>query len=368
MPRPDFRAAERFFLALVGHLPMASVGVMHLIHWPEGLPGPWDLAPEHGFQGTLVAARASLADVAREYRTIDDIRLDDHPTAGERAGGDILMEMPQGREAERMAIEAAVAALPEGGRLWLFGNRESGIVTLGRRFEPVQNELSCGHLRLVSLPAGARRRESPGRKRRRPEVSLEEGFFHYVAEGVTLASRPGIFSWQRPDPASLLLLRALGGVEKDWNSLKMLDFGCGSGLLGVVLARRWPSLRVVMSDDQWGAVISARRSVVLNGVGDRCQVIAENGIGAVLEGERFDLIVSNPSFHRGVATDHGVVRDFIPRSHALLAPGGELWLVGSRFLDYGAPLAAHFADVRRVAQDEGFDVWCATKRRAAGNR
>jgi len=81
---------------------------------------------------------------------------------------------------------------------------------------------------------------------------------------------------------------------------------------------------------------------------------------------QYDFIVTNPPFHaqgREERTDLG--RAFIAAAAEALRDGGRLLLVANRHLPYEAGLAARFEHVRTLAQEHGFKVVEAVKRRAA---
>ncbi|MBF0623727.1 MAG: methyltransferase [Magnetococcales bacterium] len=347
----DQRALERFFQGVADQTPTPAWSHLHLVHWP-GDCSPLVPLTAAGFQGTtLTVARASIVRVARERFPQLGVIPTDHPTAGQPADH-VLMELPQGRTATRLTVTAALGQLSPTGALWLFGRRDGGILWAAKRFTGATTVLSRGHLRLLRLPRDSLFQERPGDPP--PPAIPADGFLPLDVAGLTLATRPGLFSWDSPDPASLLLLAAL---EDTPPVPRLLDWGCGSGLLGVALARRWPGCRVTMTDDQFSAVACARQSAAWNGVDKRCQIWAEAGIGETLSKHTFDAIVTNPPFHRGVATDRHTTPTFLRAAAQRLAPGGSLWVVGNRFLDYGTRLAQVLTRVRQVADDGRFTVW-----------
>ncbi|MBF0189513.1 MAG: class I SAM-dependent methyltransferase [Magnetococcales bacterium] len=351
---PDPRSIHRFFSGLSEVCPVARLSHVHLIHWSTEPPSPLDPLREAGFRGTVVAARASLADAIRHHHPGLTVKLDDRPTAGEPSEH-LLMELPQGREAARLAIETALAALAPEGRLWLFGERESGIRSLAKRFSDTETALCKGHLRLHTLTPESRSLPEKGQSAPfRPEA---DGFAYIKHDGLRLAVKPGIFSWRAIDAATLLLLDAL----REAPGARVLDWGCGSGVLGTTLAQRFPETRVTLSDDLITATACARRTVEINGLSDRCEVITEDGIGPLLGKQRFDAIVTNPPFHRGVRTDHDATLNFLASAAALLAPGGTLWLVGNRFMDYGTLLKEHLGEAEEFDGDDSFTVWRGVK-------
>lgn len=354
---PDARSTLRFFQGALELMPVAELSHLHLLHGSGEFPFPMALFMEQGFQGTVTAARVSILDALRP--AFPDVRLllEDRPTAGESARH-VMMEMPQGKEAWIGKVREALASLPPEGRLWIFGAREEGILNVPKNFSDVETVLYKGHLRLVSLPAHSRflgEATEPG----------EDPFFYFTAPDETrVASLPGLFSWREADPATLLLLERIAEPKGE----RILDWGCGHGLLGVSLARRWPGKQVLLSDDLWSAVRCARRTAELNGVAERCEVVAENGIGPQLRERRFDAIVSNPPFHRGVRTDHEPTRRFMADSAAVLRTGGTLWLVCNHFLDYGAAMSQHLTQVEQVENNGRFAVWRGVKSASSGSR
>ncbi|HEX7769794.1 MAG TPA: methyltransferase, partial [Dokdonella sp.] len=66
-----------------------------------------------------------------------------------------------------------------------------------------------------------------------------------------------------------------------------------------------------------------------------------------------------PPFHQGRADQPELGQAFIAAAAAALHDDGELHLVANRHLPYEAALATRFADVRRVAGQDGFKLFTA---------
>jgi 16S rRNA G1207 methylase RsmC len=354
---PNERASQRFFSALSQICPVESLTHLFLSHQTiiphSSLPGTLIGA---GFGGTLVSARASISDGGRAYHPEIAVALSDHPSNNEPADH-ILMELNPGREAARMAIEAALAAISPQGRVWIFGSKETGILSLAKRFSLCETALYKGHMRMVSLSKESRYQEKTGKKNRQPErLSLDgAGFNRFTCRDLTIISRPGLFSWLEPDPASLLLLSAMEKEEVDPGPL-VLDWGCGTGLLSAVLAKQWPQSQFILSDDQWSAVRCAKRTMEINQLQDRSEVVAEDGIGSQLGQYQFSTILSNPPFHRGVRNDTSAFHAFINKGVKQLQKGGSFWLVGNRFLDHTSQLSPLLKKVEKVAENAQYTV------------
>lgn len=95
-----------------------------------------------------------------------------------------------------------------------------------------------------------------------------------------------------------------------------LDFGTGSGCLAIALAVKSPDARVHALDLSADALEIAKQNAARHQVLQRIQFVCGDGFAALPEGNRFDLIISNPPY---VATAEieslePEVRDYDPRS------------------------------------------------------
>jgi len=75
---------------------------------------------------------------------------------------------------------------------------------------------------------------------------------------------------------------------------RVLDMGCGTGILALAAARLWPA-RVLGADSDADAVRVARENAVVNGLAERVRVVRAHGYGAaaVRRAGPFDLIIAN---------------------------------------------------------------------------
>src|SRR5690606_15186270 len=127
--------------------------------------------------------------------------------------------------------------------------------------------------------------------------SLAQRFELDLADGpLQVLSLPGVFSHGRLDRGSALLLAQVNGLPQG----HLLDFGCGAGVLGAILKRRYPQSQVSMLDVDAFAVESSRLTLAANSLD--AEVIAGDGIDAAPTG--LTAIISNPPFHSGVHTDY----------------------------------------------------------------
>lgn len=103
---------------------------------------------------------------------------------------------------------------------------------------------------------------------------------------------------------------------------RVLDLGCGSGVLAIASAKRCPAARVTATDIDPRAIDVARVNAHLNGVAPRLRLATATGADhALLRGDRrFDLILAN------ILAEPLI--ELAPRLARLVVPGGFVILSG----------------------------------------
>ncbi len=81
----------------------------------------------------------------------------------------------------------------------------------------------------------------------------------------------------------------------DEEPARVLDLCTGSGCIGIACAYAFEGAEVVLSDVSGEALTVARANIDQHGLGERVRAVASD-LFAQLQGERFDLIVSNPPY------------------------------------------------------------------------
>jgi 16S rRNA (guanine1207-N2)-methyltransferase len=165
---------------------------------------------------------------------------------------------------------------------------------------------------------------------------------------LTVATMPGVFSWQHLDDGTAFLLDHLE-IE---SGQTVLDVGCGYGVIGLVAAQR--AERVTMTDDNLLAIRCARATVAINHL-DNADV-QPGDVYAGLAGRQFDLIVSNPPFHKEFDVNTNVAHRMMRDAKPLLRPGGRLVIVANAFLKYEAVMSQHLTKARVLARNNRYMV------------
>lgn len=246
---------------------------------------------------------------------------------------------PPGSIERRAVLAHGLRALRPGGTLLALAPKDKGGARLA-------DELTA----LGAPPAESYRRRHRICVLERPpgalplEAAIAEGAPRFLSE-LGLFSQPGIFSWDRIDPGSALLLQHLPALSGHG-----ADLGSGLGVLtrALIAMPAVASVRGVELDRR--AVACARRNVTDPRAGfdwaDACR----------LELSGLDFVVSNPPFHAEGIESRSLGQDFIRAARRALRKGGRFWLVANRHLPYEATLSDAFRSVNTVADSGGYKV------------
>ncbi|MEJ7838688.1 MAG: methyltransferase [Thermomicrobiales bacterium] len=180
-----------------------------------------------------------------------------------------------------------------------------------------------------------------------PGSWIDTGVF-LAGQKVMHATTSGVFSANGVDEGTRMLLEHFD-VQPGQH---VLDVGTGSGIIGAY-ARAMKGI-VTMTDSSLIAIAAARRTVVLNEF-DGVHVVAGNTYEPIQQ-DRFDVIVSNPPFHKGRHVDHSMSERLLSEAPAHLEPGGHLLVIANSFLSYGKQMKRHFRDVETVASNRRYHL------------
>lgn len=136
---------------------------------------------------------------------------------------------------------------------------------------------------------------------------------------------------------------------------KVLDLGCGYGVVGILAAKIIGADNVTMSDVSDNALYLAYRNADLNGVGG-IRIIDSNGFAAI-DVKDYTLILCNPPYH----TDFSVAKEFIENGYHHLAAGGRLFMVTKRLTWYKNKFISVFSGVK-INEVDGYFIFMAEKR------
>lgn len=323
----------------------------------------------------------------------------------------VLVQLPRGLDAlDEIAWSIARYASPEvrvyaGGRVKHMTRAMNEV--LGKYFDEVSAGLGWRKSRVLTANASRDPGPSPvPRWGRDPALPFQLAAYGATFGGPTL------------DHGSRLLLADLETAAP--SATRIVDLGCGNGVLAVAAALARPGAHVIATDQSAAAVAAARATVVAAGVAVPSAgaaldtgVAPDSGValdaGAVLDvaggsapGARIagtersasgghacahdaaalapgvcvhradaleavpdgwaELILLNPPFHTGATVHAGVAHRLIRATARALAPGGELRIVFNSHLQYRPLIESVIGPCRQVSRDRTFTVLAATRR------
>lgn len=266
-----------------------------------------------------------------------------------------IVFVPKGRDLGRAQLWTAMHALKEGADLYLVGPNKGGAKSL------IKDAIEMfGESQVVAY-----------KKSHRIAVSQRQGDYQYPPDfgdmptevrylpletalgNIEVASQPGIFSRDELDEGTAFLLENL-----DFRDAKrLLDVGCGYGVIGA-LSTGYVE-HVTMIDDNLLAVNCASKTVTHNGL--KNATVLASDLFSALDSEHFDLIVSNPPFHKNWDLSSNVANRLIAEASEHLNPNARLIMVVNAFLKYEHVLSEYFKQSGIRAQNNKYKILEAVK-------
>lgn len=164
-----------------------------------------------------------------------------------------------------------------------------------------------------------------------------------------LTTGSGVFARGRLDIGTGVLLREVGPPT---TARRVLDLGCGYGVIGLAIAIAVPEAVVTAIDVNERALLLANENAEALGVADRFTALTPDQVDPSAE---FDAIWSNPPIRIGKEQLHELLLRWLPR----LTPEGTATMVVGKNL--GADSLARWLDemghpTTRLASAKGFRV------------
>lgn len=164
-----------------------------------------------------------------------------------------------------------------------------------------------------------------------------------------IASLPGVFSQQKLDTGTSLLLKNLPQIMAG----KVLDFGCGAGVISCFVGKKHPQTTLSLLDVSALALTSAEKTMALNGL--QASIFPSNSLSEIKG--NYQHIVSNPPFHQGVNTHYQATEDFLSGIKNHLKTKGIITIVANSFLRYQSIMQQHIGETRSIIKAQGFTVY-----------
>ena len=134
---------------------------------------------------------------------------------------------------------------------------------------------------------------------------------------IELLSLPGVFSHRRPDNGGLALAEITAPLLKP--GMRVMDFGCGCGIVGALLSLKEPDIHLTFIDSAIRAMDSTHQNVEALELKDTKLILSDTGIQEC----DFDIFAGNPPYY----SDYRIAELFIDQAYKSLKPGGTALIV-----------------------------------------
>ena len=182
-------------------------------------------------------------------------------------------------------------------------------------------------------------------------------YFDYPEYGWRIANHANVFSRESLDIGTRFLLQHLpenAGSE-------IIDLGCGNGIVGMAMAKRFPEAKISFVDESYMALASAQLNYAqLGPEAVPAEFISADCLSGFAKNSS-DCIVCNPPFHQQHSIGDHIAWQMFKQAHQVLRFGGELRVIGNRHLNYHLSLKKLFGNCHQVASNAKFVIFSCRK-------
>jgi 16S rRNA (guanine1207-N2)-methyltransferase len=258
----------------------------------------------------------------------------------------MMLLAPPGTLERRYTLALALRAVALGGTVVALAPKDQGGTRLRKELQAFGcsiEETARRHHRIVTC--------------KRPERLT--GIAEALAAGgaqllpdLDLWSQPGVFSWDRIDPGSALLLQHLPAL-----SGRGADFGCGVGVLARAVLTSPKVAQLTLIDIDRRAIQAAQRNLDDPRLRFQWIDVREPNPDLTI----LDFVVMNAPFHDAGTEDRGLALNFVRRAAESLRTGGVCWLTANRHLPYEGVMQPLFKRVDLKVETGGYKIYEAHK-------
>ena len=161
-----------------------------------------------------------------------------------------------------------------------------------------------------------------------------------------------VYAREKLDLGARYLLQNLPHITA---GTRVIDLGCGNGVLGLSLLAAQPLAEIHFIDESYMAIDSAKTNIEKNLPEQlaQCEFTVNDCLTNINE-RNVDLVLCNPPFHQQTATTDHIAWQMFNDAFRVLKKGGELRIIGNRQLGYHIKLKRIFGNYNEIATNNKF--------------
>ena len=172
-----------------------------------------------------------------------------------------------------------------------------------------------------------------------------------------LSNHANVFSKEKLDIGARFMLQQFQHLP---TAGRVIDLGCGNGVLGILAQRQLPNAEIHFVDESYMAIASAQQNYHTEYPRQQAFFHTSNSLSQASV-ESPDLIICNPPFHQQHSIGDQIAWNMLKQGHAALNKGGAFWLVGNRNMAYHVKMQRLFGNCTTVASNKKFVVLSSVK-------
>ena len=307
---------------------------------------------------TIVSNRYDIHSIAQKLGLRSFFNDVDFSVVGTQTVDHLFIRISKEKSVTHHAINQALKTVTPIGNMYLAGYKNEGIKTYAQKASAFFN--SAGAL--------IKHKDAHCICLNTPRISSERAFLddnNYTAlrtigeyQGAQLISKPGVFGYEKIDEGSALLL-SCAKKYLDTHTLKpekILDLGCGYGLLSLISAQ-WRPSEIIATDNNAAALNALKAGATTNNIA--LSIVADD-VGEKITG-KFDTLLCNPPFHKGFSVSGDLTDKFLRSASHRLSKNGVAFFVVNSFIGIEKKAEMFFSRQELLINNKHFKVFAFKK-------